>query len=193
MITSSERQFKIVGQKDVGAEKKNSAENLCVLFLDRSSGPSTPPSPGLAPGQWFEEFLWFLWLCKFPLQEMWHEPTRIGIKKKELWFFVIRLYGWQLSVDTWPIEPCAVCWDAPQTGRSATFPNQSTNTGCPLDLFICQGEDVPLHPPPTNSLIWPPLPPMAAAPSLMPTRPALGPLLHWERDNASILWSNLNM
>lgn len=196
MIISLERQFTIVGQKDVGAEKKKkkkSVQNLCVLFLDRSSGPSTPPSPGLAPGQWFEEFLWFLWPCKFPLQEMWHEPTRARIRRKELWFLCDQTL-W-LAV----VSGHMTYWTSCSVLRRPTHwwsrcILQPRHQHCMSSWsFICQGEDVPQHPPPTNSLICPPLPPMVAASSLMPTRPALGPLSHGERDNASILRSNLNM
>lgn len=140
------------------------------------------------------------------LQETWHEPARTNIRKKAVVAFVIKLYSWQLSADAWPLGPHVAFGEKDVIQLTVSKWKDKGN------VYICDGEtlqptqilDVLLvcyvpdchvnqHPPPTNGLIWPPTPPMAAATSLMPNRPALGLLSEGEGAHAWIPQSNLNM
>lgn len=130
---------------------------------------------------------------------------------------VIELYSWQLSADTsllarnmWPLEPRAAFGEGMSVNKhssskcrrgksqgiatSVVLKPSNLETQILVILSVCCMPDCHVHqqPPPTNGLIWPP-PPMVAATSLMPNRPARGLLSEGEGAHAWIPQSNLNM
>lgn len=89
--------------------REKQPKNLSVLFLDRSPGPWYRWALEWRQDSDLENSSGFCGPRSAPLQETWHEPWASGDKdqKEAVMAFVIKLYSWQLSVDTWPLEPHA--------------------------------------------------------------------------------------
>lgn len=188
--------------------REKQPKNLSVLFLDRSPGPWYRWALEWRQDSDLENSSGFRGPRSAPLQETWHEPVGTKIRKEAVmaFFFVIKLYSWQLSADTWPPELHTPLLEKGWALANTYLGNElveywhlwrcdpETQT---LDiLLVCCMPDchVHQHPPPTNGLIWPPPPPpMVAATSLMPNRPARGLLSEGEGAHAWIPQSNLNM